>query len=266
MGVLGAGSALAYPLGIEPRWLELTQRRVNLGLHKQVRVLHLSDFHASRVVPLSLIDDAIDIGLRQKPNLICLTGDFISYESGFDPVEYAVSLRRLSSAVPTFAVLGNHDGGEWAGNRGGYADHAVVDDLLVRAGITVLHNRAITVETGGKRLRLAGVGDLWSREFLPAQSFAHAEPKIPTVLLAHNPDSKDAVAHYPWNLMLSGHTHGGQILVPFVGPRFAPVKDLRYVAGLKPWRDRLIYVSRGVGNWAGVRFRCRPEVSVLDLV
>ena len=63
--------------------------------------------------------------------------------------------------------------------------------------------------------------------------------------------------------MLSGHTHGGQVIVPVYGPRYAPVIDKNYVAGLKPWRDRRIHMTRGVGNLGGVRFRCRPEVSLL---
>jgi hypothetical protein len=85
-------------------------------------------------------------------------------------------------------------------------------------------------------------------------------------LLAHNPDSKDILGAYPWDLMLCGHTHGGQVRLPIVGPAFAPVRDKRYVEGLKPWNDRLIFVTRGVGNYVGVRFNCRPEVSLLNLV
>jgi predicted MPP superfamily phosphohydrolase len=65
--------------------------------------------------------------------------------------------------------------------------------------------------------------------------------------------------------MLSGHTHGGQVIVPFEGQRYAPVADKRYVAGLRPWGARQIHVTRGVGNVGGVRFRCRPEVSILTI-
>ena len=65
--------------------------------------------------------------------------------------------------------------------------------------------------------------------------------------------------------MLSGHTHGGQVLIPLVGERYAPVQDKRFVAGLKRWEGRQIYVTRGVGSLAGIRFRCRPEITVLDL-
>ena len=97
-------------------------------------------------------------------------------------------------------------------------------------------------------------------------AFSEVVLEHPIVLLNHNPDGKDAVGLYPWQLMLSGHTHGGQVIVPFLGPRYAPVDDKRYVEGLKPWGTRQIHVSRGVGNVWSVRFRCRPEVTLLELV
>jgi hypothetical protein len=112
-------------------------------------------------------------------------------------------------------------------------------------------------------ITLVGVGDLWSNEIEPRRAFAGVGGENPTVLLAHNPDSKDVLRYRPWDLMLSGHTHGGQIIVPFEGARYAPVKDKRYVAGLKAWGTRQIHVTRGVGNLGGVRFRCRPEASLL---
>ena len=110
---------------------------------------------------------------------------------------------------------------------------------------------------------MVGVADLWSREIEAERAFASVDPHHPVVLLSHNPDSKDVLGAYPWDLMLSGHTHGGQVILPITGPGFAPVRDKRYVAGLKPWGSRQIHVTRGVGNVGGVRFRCRPEVSLL---
>ena len=108
-------------------------------------------------------------------------------------------------------------------------------------------------------------GDLWPDEIESNAAFSSVDPHTPVILLAHNPDSKDVLSERTWDLMLSGHTHGGQVRIPFDGPRFAPVTDKRYVAGLAPWGSRQIHVSRGVGNLVGIRFRCRPEVSVLLL-
>jgi predicted MPP superfamily phosphohydrolase len=107
--------------------------------------------------------------------------------------------------------------------------------------------------------------DLWSGEIDAQAAFRDLDAQRPAILLAHNPDSKDSLNGYPWNLMLSGHTHGGQVIVPFKGPCFAPVKDLRFIAGLKRWGTRHIFVNRGVGNLGGVRFDCRPEVSIVSV-
>lgn len=256
--------AAAYPCYWEPRWFELTEKRVYFrarGLPASVRLLHISDLHASVLVSLEMIDHAISLGLGAKPDLICITGDFVTRARGYDVDAYVSVLRRLSRAAPTFAVLGNHDGGKWAVRLFGDPDTSKVRSLLRRAGIQLLHNRSDAFNS----LTLIGVGDMWANEIDAANAFARVPTSGPRILLSHNPDSKDLLGEYPWDLMLSGHTHGGQVIIPFEGPRYAPVQDKRYVAGLKPWRDRQIHVTRGVGNVGGVRFRCRPEVSLLTL-
>jgi predicted MPP superfamily phosphohydrolase len=141
-----------------------------------------------------------------------------------------------------------------------------VERILEEAGIELLHNRSAAPEVRGSKINLVGVGDLWSDEIDADRAFADARRGRPTVLLAHNPDSKDELRRKEWDLMLSGHTHGGQVIIGYDGSRYAPVEDKRYVAGLKPWGTRQIHVTRGVGNIAGVRFRCRPEASVLAVV
>jgi predicted MPP superfamily phosphohydrolase len=261
-----SGVAASYPCYCEPRWLEVTERRANLlrvPLTEPIRILHLSDLHLSPVVPLSLIESAVTLGLAQKPDLVCLTGDFITGSEDLSSGAYARVLSRLSDHAPTFAVLGNHDGGSWAHMSWGYPDHRVVEGLLDRSRIELLHNRAIRVQVRASMLSIVGVGDLWSDEIEKARAFSGLDLRVPIVLLSHNPDSKDVLGSALWDLMLSGHTHGGQVILPFQGPRYAPVEDKRYVAGLKAWGARLIHVTRGVGSLGGVRFRCRPEVSLL---
>jgi uncharacterized protein len=261
-----ASTPLVYPCYWEPRWLDVTQRRVKLHrgtLRQPVRILHLSDLHASMLVPLSMIERAITLGLAEKPDIVCLTGDFITYRQDFDARSYAQVLRRLSAAAPTFAVLGNHDGGAWAARHVGNPDHRTVENILEDARVELLHNRSAEIRVGQTPITLVGVGDLWSDEIEPRRAFGDVRGQHPTILLAHNPDSKDVLRYRPWDLMLSGHTHGGQVIVPFEGPRYAPVKDKRYISGLKPWGTRQIHVTRGVGNVGGVRLGCRPEASLL---
>lgn len=265
----GAGFPLAYDgRFIEPNWFEVTRKPVRLTRPLQngpFRLLHLSDLHASAAVPISTIDRAITLGLAEKPDLICLTGDYITSREEHPHAEYVAALRRLSNAAPTFAVLGNHDGGRWSGNSRGYKDHRVVERILEDSGIALLHNRSVRLTLHGDPLLLTGVGDLWAHEIEAPRAFNGVTESDNVILLSHNPDSKDRLGAFPWQLMLSGHTHGGQVVFPLLGPVFAPVKDKRYVAGLKPWGSRQIHVTRGVGSIDGVRFLCRPEVSMLLL-
>ena len=266
-----AGALPGYAFGLEPNWLELTSQTVVLPCLAPgvpIRILQLSDLHLSSYVPFSLIDRAISMGLNANPDLICLTGDFITNSEPFDSGRYATLLKRLSRRAPTFASLGNHDGGLWAARHiGGFSDNSAVRSLLEAADVHLLHNRSQLLSIRGRALYLAGVGDLWSQEAVPESAFASIpdNPDTPVVLLAHNPDTKELVANRPWHLMLSGHTHGGQVLIPVVGTRFVSVRDKRFISGLKKWNGKSIYITRGVGNLAGVRFNCRPEVTILDL-
>ncbi|NWF83517.1 MAG: phosphodiesterase YaeI [Bryobacteraceae bacterium] len=268
--LFAAGAPLAagaYPVAIEPSWLELTVNRIHLGGRQRgfLRILQLTDLHASFEVSLALIEEAIGMGLAAKPDLACLTGDFITRGYSYRERPYADVIRRLSKAMPAFAVLGNHDGGGWARLRDGHETTAEVQRLLESAGVQLLHNRSQTVEVRGSKFEMTGVGDLWADEVLPDRAFKFVQAEWPVVLLAHNPDSKEIVRRFPWDVMLSGHTHGGQVVLPAVGPYYAPVKDKRFIAGLKRWDGRHIYVSRGVGSLAHVRFMCRPEVTILDI-
>jgi len=258
-----------YAFGVEPNWLERTYHRVKLPcktLTSGVRILHLSDLHASPAVSFSLIGNAVDMGLEAKPDVICVTGDFVTDATPFDEVEYARILRRLSSAAPVFGTLGNHDGGSWAASHGGLTDNTVVRALLQAGNIPLLHNRSEVVRVRDQSIHFAGVGDLWSDGVNADLAFANVSAEDPAILLAHNPDTKDVLAGRPWDLMLSGHTHGGQVVVPLFGEPFVPVRDKRFIAGLKQWNGRQIYITRGVGSIRGVRVNCRPEVTVLDLI
>jgi predicted MPP superfamily phosphohydrolase len=265
---LGASSAVYTRWG-EPQWLDVTVTRVPLSPttpERLVRILHLSDFHASEFVSLDFIAHSIELGLAERPDLAVLTGDFVTRRcEAF--ADYAQVLRRLSAAVPTYACLGNHDGGIWAEQIHGYQSPREIQTLLRDAGITCLHNEARAIEVDGRPLQIFGVGDLWARGCHPDVAFAAMPERkgAVRVLLSHNPDTKNLFLRHDWDLMLCGHTHGGQLRLPLIGTPFAPVVDKRFVEGLHRWENRWLHITRGVGNLHGLRFNCRPQVSLLDV-
>lgn len=258
-----AGSALCAYAGFVEKWrVEVTETRIPLpGLAKPVRLTQLSDLHLGRAISLDHLHHVATLALATKPDLFCLTGDYVDYpDVGYD-VAYRAVFRRLSQAAPTFATLGNHDGSHHH-PRPGEIDHTVIRARLSAGGVHLLHNDAAQ-QVG---LNLVGVGDLWSWEVDPERAFHDTASGLPTILMNHNPDAKDALLPYPWQLMLSGHTHGNQIRVPFLGRHpWAVVQDPRFIAGHYHWEGRQMYINRGIGGLSGIRLNSRPEVSVLRL-
>ncbi|MDP0500675.1 MAG: phosphodiesterase YaeI [Verrucomicrobiota bacterium JB022] len=271
-GCIGlSGSAygsLHYATSYEPRHLEVTRTRIRLPhLQRVVRVVQLSDWHVSSDVPASFIHEAVTLALDQEPDIICLTGDFIT-NAVLERAEMVRAFKRLSVAAPTFAVLGNHDGRP---REEGTSDRVLADEMIAvirEGGARLLQNEAAQVDlTAGPSLTIAGLDDLWSGVLSPQKALnaRRARPQ-PVVVLAHNPDVKSRLLDYDWDLLLCGHTHGGQVCLPFIEGRFTPVNDQSTYSGYYRWQGRHLYVNRGVGNLHGVRFNCRPEVSLLELL
>jgi len=263
---VAAAGTLGYAHFFEAEWLQKSFLTVPVsnGTKPPVKLLHLSDLHASPVVSLGYIREAVEVGLKWKPDLICVTGDFITRR--FEELPgYAAVLRLLSKTAPTFASLGNHDGGKWAGEDGGYASVAWITQLLEKSDVRLLHNQSTATRVAGRDFNLVGLGDLWAEDFDAQRGFAQ-RPSGETILLSHNPDTKEHLSAFNWQLMLSGHTHGGQLRVPWMGATpFAPVRDKRFVAGLHRWNERWIHITKGIGSVFGMRINCPPEVSFLTL-
>ena len=263
----------AYMRWMEPHWLEVNRVQVartqgSSAKAQPLKVLQLSDFHASSCVSLDFISKAITLGLQQSPDLICLTGDFVTAK--YEAMDaFAKVLRRLSEHAPVFACLGNHDGGSWVRGRGGFEGTDEASRLLDRANIHLLINDSKEVTVAGRTIQIVGLGDHWTDQFNPEKAFRAADKagssSTDRILLSHNPDSKGWLGSYRWDLMLCGHTHGGQLELPFFGTPFAPVRDMQFVRGLHRWKDHWIHITKGVGNLHGLRFNCRPEVSLLVL-
>lgn len=243
-------------------------------------IAQLSDFHADGIrLDRRLLSRAIAQVNEIQPDLIALTGDFVTHAP--EPIyELAAQLQYLHSRYGCVAVLGNHDN---------YVPGAAatVRQALAAVGIQVLWN-AIAYPLGAA-FPVVGLADMWSGEFQPHELMAQLDPQVPRLVLSHNPDSATALRRWRVDLQLSGHTHGGQIVFPDGEALLQKLLQLRkQVPGAIAqhlWPDctkvvhhwewsrghhfvgqNQLYVNRGLGSYFPGRWRCPPEISVLQLV
>jgi uncharacterized protein len=220
----------------------------------------LSDLHVDRDEDLERLVLAVAATNAQRPDLVFLTGDYFTgpetmrrYLTGFRE-----AIGALKPRLGVFAVAGNHD--HWSSVER-------ITGALEQAGVRVLANESHRLHARGQSLVVVGIDDLWSRRAEPSRAFARVRPEECTMLLAHNPDTALYVRHLRPGVMLTGHTHGGVVRLPFYG---SPLKLLRigkqFYAGLNRYRDFYIYTNRGLGTyWLRIRINCRPEVSRFHL-
>ena len=248
----------AYGFFLEAHWLRLRRVRVSLpGLPSHLdgfRLALLTDLHRSDLVAQEQIGRAVDLALRAEPDLVLLGGDYVTGSASFAS-SCAEELARLRAPAGVYGCLGNHD--HWT-------DPASVAEALAGAGVQVLRNRGVEAAPG---LWLAAVDDVWEEQADLDAALEEAPPGATVVLLAHEPDFADvAAADGRVSLQLSGHSHGGQVRLPLLGPPVLPYLAERYSDGLYRVGGMWLYVSRGVGLVSPpVRFNCRPEVAVVEL-
>ncbi len=267
------------PLTIEEVAVSLADLPAEL---EGIKLVQLSDLHFDgRCLSEQLLAQAIDIANAAKPDLVVLTGDYVTNDPS--PIHQLTGwLKRLASRRGTFAVLGNHD----LYHRN---SRSVITQALTAIGIEVLWNRV--AYPLGPGLAVVGLADLWSRKFNPALVLGELDPGVPRLVLAHNPDSAISLQEWRVDLQLSGHTHGGQVvlpglgtvsrwvdpvraclpkkvrrIVPFMGKSQQVVRHWEWSQGLHHLGDRYLYVNRGLGTYRPGRLFCPPEVTVITLV
>src|SRR5467141_377362 len=220
-----------------------------------LRIVHLSDLHFGPIVNPRHLERAIEAANDLDPDLIALTGDYISHDRGY-AAPCAELVGRLRARYGVFAVLGNHD--HWT-------DAALIADLFRAEGIRVLLNEGMRIDLSGESFWLAGVNDtMVGLEDLPLALAGSSEDEM-KLLLAHNPIILRRAARHGVDLVLSGHTHGGQVTIR--SERSASGRPRRrLLRGLGRQGETQIYVTRGLGTVIlPVRYGCPPEVSVLEL-
>jgi hypothetical protein len=224
----------------------------------------LSDFHFDPYFSVHPLHTAVPLVNGLHPDLIVLTGDFVSAPLFGDDAKGALAaepcakvLRQMTAPHGLWAVMGNHDFN---------TDQAHVIHALQAEGIRVLENESTAIERDGARFWLAGVNDVLSR----TADLSETLRKVPTgeavVLLAHEPDFADEASKFPIDLQLSGHSHGGQVRIPLLPPLYLPAMAKKYVLGAYQVGPLPLYTNAGIGTvGVPVRLNCPPEITLITL-
>lgn len=229
-------------------------------------IAQISDFHYAEYTEAFFIRRVVERVNRLNPDMVAFTGDFITngFWSRQDTIRFAYECADLLGKVNAkqrYAVLGNHD----CANK---AYEMAVIDALEKQGIPVLVNRSVPLDRDGARVWLAGAGDAVCSQMHLDQAIPAAVGRNnePVILLVHEPDVLPQVLRHNVDLMLSGHTHGGQVRFPFLPPMFLPKLGEDYVQGLFRLGPTQLYVNRGVGTVSlPFRFNCPPEITLITL-
>jgi uncharacterized protein len=266
----GSAAGLAFYSGeIARHEIDIVHRPITLSqlpdAFAGLRIAQISDFHFEEFTEAFFLERVVRNVNALAPDLVVLTGDFVS--RGPLPRHIAIKmgyrcaelLSRLTCPL-RYAILGNHDC---------MVNSRAVTDALVTHDIPVLANRCVPLERDGQRIWLAGIEDvLEQRPDLEAALPAGGKPdREPVILLAHEPDFADVAVMHQVPLVLSGHTHGGQVRIPLLPPIHLPEMGTHYVEGLfRLGEHTQLYVNRGIGT-VGVpfRLRCPPEITVITL-
>ncbi len=256
-----------YSRYVEPFWTKYPEIPIKIaGLPESFegfRVAQLTDMHAGRV-PFDYLAGVIARVQELKPDLVLVTGDLIHHNPQWvEPIATALS----TLTMPVYVSFGNH---EFGVDR----KETTPEDLmlaekmeaaLTSRNMTVLRNKSAKLEHVDGRLWLVGLDDLWFGHFDPPSAFAGVPKNEPVLCLSHNPDTAPLLDEYAPRLILSGHTHGGQIRLPYYGAIRLNVANPQYDMGHFQLPNSQLYVSTGVGYILRVRFACRPEVPIFCL-
>jgi predicted MPP superfamily phosphohydrolase len=259
----GAAALLAsYPVFIERNLVQINNYRIPVPFLPKAfngfRVVHLTDLHLGFLVSESFIENVINKVNSLKADIVVCTGDYVHARNSINEIDTVWPiLIKLKANYGVYSVLGNHD--HWADTERSL-------QWLERSGQSVRHTCKVIYKEKA-RILIGGSGDFFEDELKIDQCFTNSDESDCRILLTHNPDAIDTVFETPLSLILSGHTHGGQVSIPFYGPPVVPVKNKRYSSGLIKTEKGNLFISKGIG-WAifPIRFNCCPEIAVHELI
>ncbi|MBD2776665.1 metallophosphoesterase [Iningainema tapete] len=246
------------------------------------KLVQLSDLHYDGLrLSEDMLSSAIAHSNEAEPDLVVLTGDYVTDDPS--PIHQLVlRLKHLQSRYGIYAVLGNHD----------IYYHRSKTEIIAAfnsIGVNTLWNEI--AYPLGKELPIVGLADYWSKEFNPKVVMNQLDPATPRIVLSHNPDTADLLQKWRVDLQLSGHTHGGQIIIPGIGPMVVYYKQLlrklpkqwriwmpflrgNFTKVVKHWEwaqgfhqvgQNQLYINRGLGTYPPGRLFCPPEITVITL-
>ncbi len=248
-------------------WLKVETVRLELARLPRAfsgfRLAQISDIHMGGWMNLDRFQQVADLVAAQKPDVLLITGDFLfghrftrASRQGLNDLTKVLS--PLAASIPSFAVLGNHD--YWTNSE-------AVREMLCRSGVTDLTNTVFTLRRAGGNLHLCGLDDIRHGDVRLGDVINRLQGNGAAILLVHEPDFADiSAATGKFDLQVSGHTHGGQIVIPFYGPPVLPLSGRKYPSGLYKVRNMFQYTNRGVGvDRMPIRWNCPAEITLFIL-
>lgn len=292
-----------WPRFIEPKTLSITQKDLFIDPKYKdldgLKILHLSDLHLHLKTSSYFLRKVQRQVQLLQADLIVFTGDFICYSNVDDSQRLQNFLKTFQAPYGCYACLGNHDYGRYATvkktqssldkitpiwSRIFYeffhrkpADFAYKKqevpieinkkllEILKNSPFRVLNNETLLIEVGKGKLNMTGLGDLWAHHFNPKKAFKDYDALWPGIVLSHNPDTCISLANYPGDIIFSGHTHGSQVNLPYVGIHTINLEHKQFKRGLVPYKNKMVYVNRGIGSHFPFRWFSKPEILLATL-
>lgn len=260
---------------IEPKWVEVVEVDMPIpnlpAAFESLKIAHISDLHLSDEVSKEYLLGCVEKINSMNPDIAVMTGDYVTMLSGG---KYGKGVAEIFDAFKTrlgcFGCLGNHDYGVYRRHFPvDKSEHQNLHNAMGESKVWILKNSSKAIEIDGQQLWITGLGDYWARDFKPEAAFDGIAEDEFKIALLHNPDAIFELKDHKPHAILCGHTHGGQVRLPFLGAPVLPIKNRWLDAGSYNVNDSFVYVNRGLGVLPGftgsVRFNCRPEITLYTL-
>lgn len=295
-----------WPRFIEPNTLSISKHRLPLSelppCLEGLKIVQFSDLHLNERMPAAFTNKLIRKIQALSPDIIVFTGDFLCYSELKDKNRLKSLLSSLTAPYGCYAVLGNHDYEQFVSiNEKGEYDlvnhasptivrgfkrlfsqiklkgqstpaaktigmHKELLELVAATPFRILHNQSTLLSIKGEGLNLCGLGEYSLGRCRPEEAFKDYQDQFPGIILSHNPDSLVLLKKFPGSIILSGHTHGGQINLPWMWKRFTLLENPRLKRGLVQIHHKLLYINRGLGSVLRFRWFALPEITQFTLV